>query len=310
MEDIIKNPINYSGSKSRILDLIKPNLPQDCTTIIEPFGGTFEVALNTKFDKKIYNDKNQYLYSLIEMLKRRNISDILQYLETAINQWGLSKYDKANFYKFRDDFNKSWAIYLKLDIPVSNYKDIALIRLLALIYHSFNYFITFDKDGNYINTSGYNRSWFNPYLRQKLIKYQRALKDMVTEMHNMDFSEFYFNLLAREKRIRDKDCENPLKGTFWFIDPPYVNSDDTYSRTSGLKWTTKNEEDLYSMCDSIDKHGGKFMLTNTIECNGKKNELLIEFSKKYNTINTDCDFYGCSYQRKNSKTKEIIVKNY
>ena len=50
MEDIIKNPINYSGSKSRILDLIKPNLPQDCTTIIEPFGGTFEVALNTKFD--------------------------------------------------------------------------------------------------------------------------------------------------------------------------------------------------------------------------------------------------------------------
>ena len=94
------------------------------------------------------------------------------------------------------------------------------------------------------------------------------------------------------------------------VDPPYFNTDDTYSRTYGMKWTESDERHLYDMLADIDKHGGKFMLTNTIINNGVKNEYLDVFSKKYHTISTDCDFNGCSYQRKNKKTREIIVKNY
>lgn len=303
-KDIIKNPINYTGSKNRLLPIILPNLPQGCSTIVEPFGGTFEVSLNTDFENKIYNDKNRYLYMLIELFKKFPVEHILQYLEGCISQHHLSKFDKEAFYEFRDDFNEYWFCHLLDNNDSGEFKNIALIRLLALIYHSFNYFITFNKDGKYMNTSGYGRSSFNDNLKQKMIKYCEVLQDkrVNVELNNMDFREFYFKLC--------KKYDFNFTNVFFFVDPVYINSDDTYRRNSNISWTVKDEEEVYNMLDEINKLGGKFMLTNTIECNGVKNEQLETFSQKYKTISTDCDFYGCSYQRKNNKTREVIVKNY
>lgn len=299
MNTIIKNPFNYSGSKNRILPLIQENLPSGCTIISEPFAGTFEVALNTNFAIKLYNDKNYYLYSMIQLIKDSDIDNLIDHLKSIIKEHKLSKNDKENFYKFRDYFNHEWKDFLKSH---GVYKDVAFLNLLVLIYHSFNYYWTFDKDGSYINTSGYKRSCFNPSLENKLRGYSKKIKEPYIELDNLDYRSFFNNVT--------KKYSNYLGEIFWFIDPPYANSDDTYSRTSELKWVKKDEEDLYDMLYEINKLGGKFMLTNTIECNGKFNELLHEFSKNFNVINTECEFYNCSYQRKNKKTKEIIVKNY
>ena len=155
-----------------------------------------------------------------------------------------------------------------------------------------------------MNTSGYGRSSFNDSLKQKMIKYCEVLQDkrVNIELNNMDFREFYFKLC--------KKYDFNFTNVFFFVDPVYINSDDTYRRNSNISWTIKDEEEVYNMLDEINKLGGKFMLTNTIECNGVKNEQLEMFSQKYKTISTDCDFYGCSYQRKNNKTREVIVKNY
>lgn len=298
---IIKNPFNYSGSKNRILPLIQENLPSDCFNIVEPFAGTFEVALNTNYIYKIYNDKNYYLYSMIQLVKDSDIDNLIDYLKSIIKEHKLSKNDKENFYKFRDYFNHEWKDFLKSH---GVYKDTAFLNLLALIYHSFNYYWTFDKDGRYINTSGYKRSCFNSSLECKLRDYSNALKELclISDFYNLDFRDFY-------KENFGYNFKN-IYQTLFFVDPPYTNSDDTYSRTNDLKWTTQDEQDLYDILYDIDKRGGKFMLTNTIECNGKFNKLLHEFSKNFNVINTECEFYNCSYQRKNKKTKEIIVKNY
>lgn len=305
MNKIIKNPFNYSGSKNRILPLIQENLPDGCNTIIEPFAGTFEVSLNTNFDYKIYNDKNYYLYSLICLMINKNTNNLLAWLKDTINRYNLSKDNKEAFYDFRNEFNRDWSIYLKSS---GIYKETALVYLLALIYHSFNYYLTFDRDGRYINTSGYKRSSFNSSLENKLVEYCKALKKEWILLFNSDFKDFYNHFL--QEFICDENSTIFSNTCFWFVDPPYINSDDAYSRTNDLKWTKQDEQDLYDILYDIDKRGGKFMLTNTIECNGKFNDLLHEFSKNFNVINTECEFYNCSYQRKNKKTKEIIVKNY
>lgn len=298
MEDIIKNPINYSGSKFRILNLIKNNSPTNCNTIIEPFGGTFEVSLNLSFNRRIYNDKNYYLYNLISMFKRLDNNFILETLDSVITEWNLSKTNKDEFYKFREHFNK----YNYIDLYSSDVKerDESFIKLLALIYHSFNYFITINKDGQYINTSGYKKSWFNPCLRQKLVKYQDAIKQKVNEIYYMDFINFY-------KIITDNVN---LENIFFFVDPPYIISDDIYSRSYGLKWTQQDEINLYKMLDDINIRGGKFMLTNQLTKGNQTNNLLQEFSEKYKVIDTNVDFAGCSYQHSKKNTQEIIVKNY
>ena len=298
-DKIIKNPFNYSGSKNRILPLIQENLPDRCNIIAEPFAGTFEVSLNNDFGIKLYNDKNYYLYNMIQLINDSEIDSLINYLRMVIKHHNLSKFDKESYYKFREYFNKEWKDFLKSH---GVYKDTAFMNLLALIYYSFNYYWTFDKDGRYINTSGYKKSWFNPSLERKLRDYSEALKSSYIEFDNLDFRSF-FNKVTEV-------YNNNLGEIFWFIDPPYINSDSIYDRTSELKYTKQDEEDLYSMLYEIDKHGGKFMLTNTIECNGVCNDLLHVFSKNFNVIDTQCDFYNCSYQRKNNKTKEIIVKNY
>lgn len=296
---IIKNPFNYSGSKNRILPLIQENLPNGCTIISEPFAGTFEVALNTNFAIKLYNDKNYYLCSMIQLIKDSDIDNLIDYLKSTIKEHGLSKNDKENFYKFRDYFNHEWKDFLKSH---GVYKNTAFLNLLALIYHSFNYYWTFDKDGRYVNTSGYKRSCFNLSLENKLRDYSKKIKGSFIEFYNLDYRDFYLKV--------SEIHNNNLSEIFWFIDPVYLVSNDTYRRNSNIEWSLRDEDDLYNMLYDIDKRGGKFMLTNTIECNGKFNDLLHEFSKNFNVINTECEFYNCSYQRKNKKTKEIIVKNY
>ena len=63
-DKIYKNPFNYNGSKERILPLIKQNLPQNCTMLVDMFGGSGTLCVNTDFAMYIYNEKNKYMCNL------------------------------------------------------------------------------------------------------------------------------------------------------------------------------------------------------------------------------------------------------
>lgn len=292
----IKNGFNYSGSKFRILPIIQQYLPNDCKTIVEPFAGTFEVSLNTVYNKKIYNDKNYYLFGIIKVLIELEPEYIINEIDEIIYYYGLSKDNKEGFLKFREEFNERYSKHLFSSDE--DYKNMSFIKLLTLMYYSFNYYLTMDKNGRFINTSGYKRSWFNNSLRNKLERYIEALHCCDIDTYNLDFNDFY----NKTKNI--KDC-------FYFIDPPYLISDDIYSRTNNLKWSIDDEIKLYEMCDNIDKSNCKFMLVNQLQKGDKTNIYLRDFSKKYRVINTDVNFYNCNYQRKNKgNDKEIIVINY
>lgn len=103
-----------------------------------------------------------------------------------------------------------------------------------------------------------------------------------------------------------------IKDSIFYLDPPYLSSDDAYSRIYYLgKWDATKEELLYKTIDYIHDKGGSFLLSNVIENNGSENTALIEWSKKYNVVDVSADYTNCNYQRKNKgNTREVLIRNY
>ena len=53
----IKNPLNYTGGKYKLLPQIIPLLPEKVDTFVDLFGGGFNVGINVAADHFVYNDK-------------------------------------------------------------------------------------------------------------------------------------------------------------------------------------------------------------------------------------------------------------
>ena len=51
-----ESPLNYSGSKYKILDFLFENTPKDTNRFIDIFGGGFNVGINAPYPNIIYND--------------------------------------------------------------------------------------------------------------------------------------------------------------------------------------------------------------------------------------------------------------
>ena len=71
-----------------------------------------------------------------------------------------------------------------------------------------------------------------------------------------------------------------------------------YTKTDILKYVKENDI--------------KFILSNVLYHKGLENELLIEWSKKYNVYYVDKNYYNCNYhlKYKNTKTVEVLITNY
>lgn len=299
-KEYIKSPINFIGNKDRLLNLILPLLPQDCNNIVEPFCGTASVSLNSNISNIFLNDKNIYLYNLIRTLKEVDYDYILHVIKTNIDYFNLGKFDKIGFHDFRNEFNN--LAYKLLNDENEEYRHEANIELLTLIYHSFNYMMVFNNQGKFSVPSGYGRSWFNPSLQNKLKLFCKAIKNENVKLYNKDYRDFLDMYIS----YMDKD----LSDTVFFVDCPYLISDDAYSRTVYLKWTLEHEIELYKYLHYIDKIGGKFILTNQLKKGELVNEHLENFSTHFKTINTHETFTNCSYQHKRKNDVEIMVINY
>lgn len=297
-DKIYVNPLNYTGAKHKLLPFIKQYLPLGCTTLIDVFGGSGELAINLadNFDRVVYNEINTYLYNIIKTFSNVPSDIFVGLVERVVDNYKLDKYNREGFLDCRYDFNKNeYKTFLRNHVTQKELNS-AVITLYVLICHSFNNFLHINREGEFMVPSGANRMWFNPNLRQKLIKYIDKIHTLggKLELLNNDFKEL------------DYTAEN----TFFVVDPPYFVSDDTYSRCSNYKWSEQDEIQLYGILDEIDRSGNKFMLFNALTCNDKVNHYLKEFMKKYRVISNEDAFYNCNYQRKNGKTQEVVIVNY
>lgn len=285
----LKCPFNYIGGKHKIIEQLDKYFPTKISTFVDLFGGGFNVGINVKSQKTVYNDQITPLVELFKYFQNNSLEDILNYIEREIKVNNLNKENKETFNIFREQYN------LKL---LKNPLDFYI-----LICFSFNYQIRFNNSGQFNCPHGTNRSRYSLTLKNRLSNFIKALKNKNIIFENKDFLDIEFNKLDNN--------------SFVYCDPPYLITTGSYNDGNrGFKnWTEKEEMQLLELLDSLNEKNIKFALSNVLKHEGKENKLLINWLKErnYKVINIKSNYKNSNYQKSKKESKEsleVLIINY
>ena len=276
---VIESPLNYTGSKSKMVGFIKSQLPKDdIDTFVDAFGGGFNVGVNINAKKIIYNDINPFVEGLIRSFYS-NPCSYLQYIEKQIKKYNLSPDNKEGFLKLRDKYNS---------IPVAK-RDPRM--LYTLILYGFQQQIRFNSNWGFNNPAG--SRWFNENLLSKFIAFTRSLqtKNVLFMNSNFDVLDIQFT-----------------PHTFIYADPPYRSTLGVYNdgKRGFEGWTLEHERQLCKFLDAANEHDAKFMLSYVVKVGEFTNTEIIEWTNKnkYHMV----DVIAAQGRYKNRH--EVLIKNY
>lgn len=279
--EYIKSPMNYVGGKYKLLEQIMPLLPNEINKFIDLFCGGFNVGVNIKANKIIANDLCNEVIEVYKGIQKEGERKSLILVKDTIEKFKLSKTNEDGFKNIRQYYNnnhKEWNIFY------------------AMLVHSFNYQIRFNKKGEYNMPFGKNRSYFNKKLENNFIKFSKKINEKNITFTNKSFEELKVNKLS--------------ENDFVYLDPPYLITCASYNEQNG--WNETKEKELLLLCDKLNENNIKFALSNVLEHKGKENKILKQWSNKYNINILNCDYNNCNYQNKNknNKTIEVLITNY
>ena len=281
-EELIKSPLNYTGGKFKLLPQILPYFPDNIDTFVDLFCGGCNVGINVKANNIICNDIEEVVINLFKELNKLTSEEALSILKTTINKYELSKINEEGFKNIRNDYNNgenSWHMFY------------------AMITNAFNYQIRFNNKGEYNMPFGRNRSSFNPTLEKNFIRFVDKLNTLNIGFMNMNF------------KLLNLDCLS--SNDFIYCDPPYLITTASYNENGG--WNEDKEKKLLTLLDKANDKGIRFALSNVLENKGKSNDILKEWSKKYNVIHLNNSYGNCNYHTKdktNNGTDEVLIINY
>ena len=291
---MINNCFNYVGSKDRIFPAIDKYLDKTKSIFVDVFCGSGVVGVNeiNSYSKVVLNDACWQVIETLKFFRDNDFKKVIHDIDRVIFNYQLSKENKEGYLKLREDYNAD--PYLRLVFEPAMF--------YCLVTHSFNFNIHINSKGKFSVPSGVTKSYFNSSLRAKLEAFQWELHENKNKI----------TLKSEDFRDLINKAEKVIKNSVFYVDPPYLCSDDSYSRIHYLgKWDEDKERALYESLDLINERGGSFLLSNVIENNGKWNKILEDWSNKYEVIDVAASYQNCNYQRKNAgKTKEVLVRNY
>lgn len=100
--------------------------------------------------------------------------------------------------------------------------------------------------------------------------------------------------------------EYPLDTVFYFDPPYYITSAAYNDGKRGMKgWGITEEIEMLTILKQIDEHGYKFMLSNVLEHNGKRHELLQEWIRENHYRVIEAGVSGWRYAK-----NEVLIVNY
>ena len=278
----IKSPINYAGSKYRLLKKIIPLFPNEIHTFVDLFGGAFNVGINVNAKRVIYNDIINYLPELFEYWNGTDLEEINNYIDKTIKENSLSSTNTKAFLAFREKYNKE--------------KDIR--DLFILVCYSFNYQMRFNNKHQYNSSFGKEASTMNSSIRNNLNRF-------VEKLHIGDYTFITKNFI-------DFDFSNFDENDFIYCDCPYSLGVGVYQdgKRGFNGWSKSDDKQLFIILDKLNKMGIRFALSNVFENKGMTNKELIEWSRKYKVYHLDMNYGGANYQRKNGSSDEVLIVNY
>ena len=303
-KEVIPSALNYTGGKYKLLSQILPLFPKDIDKMVDLFCGGCNVGINVECNKVLFNDNNKYLIGLLDVFRKLSKNEIIKWVYSAICKYGLSlvsengydyynsesskglgDYNKLGYNKLREDFNK------KLEKDDEYY-----LMLYLLIVYSFNNQLRFNRKEEFNLPVG--KRDFNSKMKEKLEAFVDRIKSSDYKFSADDF--------------RNVSMEGYTERSFFYADPPYLITCATYNEQSG--WTEKDERDLLSYLEKLDKKGIRFALSNVLESKGKKNTILCDWvnkNEKYRVIPLNYDYSNSNYHtKKDGVTKEVLIVNY
>ena len=291
----IKSPMNYTGGKYKLLHQIEPLFPENINLFVDLFTGGGNIAANVKANKIVANDCEENIIGIYKTFQKYdNVDELIGQIEEIIKTYGLTIDNMEAYNKFRNDYNSlktSQGNYL----PILSSYNINIL-LYVLICYSFNHQYRFNSKGEFNMPFGKERSQWNENMKNNLINFHRQIKEKDIVFLNKDFRQLKVDKLG----IND----------FVYCDPPYLITCATYNEKDG--WNQECEEDLLNLLDELNTKKIKFALSNVLYSKGKTNDLLIEWSKKYNVHHLDYTYQNCNYHTKDktNKSDEVLITNY
>lgn len=297
---IKRSPLFYVGDKYKLMKQLIGLFPQEVDTFYEPFVGGGTVFLNIKANKYYLNDNDKNLINIHKFLigSSGNPDLFFKNVEKIIKKYHLSRSYKEDIIpaSLKKEWKKTYFArfnkegYEKLRVCVNKHiKNDPLILYVLLIY-GFNRMLRFNGGGKFNLPVG--NVDFNKNVVDALNGYFNFVQDKKIRLGSKDFRKYFAN-------------KKYSKGDFVYLDPPYLITASEYNK----RWDRKAEADLLKIIDGLNKKGVKFALSNVTHYNGSKNDLLIDWMKKYKTHKIESNYI--SYHNNGKKQiREVLITNY
>lgn len=267
---VIKSPLNYSGSKDKLVRQITACLPPRVSTFVDCMGGAFNVGANVYASEGVvYNEYNPYVFGLIEMLLTADKARLVAKAEAIIERFGLVKSGKENYVKYREFYNEH-------QCPLN------LFVAQMFCFQNQLRFNSSMKFNTPVGNCGYNET-----TKQRILNFTpktQNLRLMCGSYKAIPWESF--------------DCDS-----VFYFDPPYFITSATYNdgKRGFNGWDAEQESELLKHLSLLHDGGKKFMLSNVLEHKGKRNNLLVEWIESHDF--TVVPLTG-------GTRSEVIVKNF
>ena len=277
---IYESPLNYIGSKARVVSEIKKLSNSKCTTFYDLFGGGFNVGINVSNPVVKYVDINYFVTDLIQSFKYYDTFDYIAFVRKQIKRFGLEKGKSSAYIAAREYYNSL--------LPKE--RDPRL--LFTIILYGYQQQIRFNGSHEFNNPVGMR--WFNDKVLEKMISFSRKIKSSNCTFVSGTFLDF-------ENEIPDS--------AFVYLDPPYQLTTGAYNdgKRGFNGWTKAHEKELFDFADRLTERHIPFMLSYVVEHKGKTNTDLTSWVTKNNYSLIELgDILGIS----GSRRKEVLILNY
>jgi adenine-specific DNA-methyltransferase len=274
---LFESPLNYIGSKARMINDIKIHFPKKIEKFIDAFGGGFNVGINSNHEIIVYNEYNQFVKELIESFNKNDTYQYILFVKRMIKKFNLNPNDSENYIKIREHYNS-------LDISKRDPK-----LLFTIIMYGFNQQIRFNGQYDFNNPVGMR--WFNDKVFEKMVSFCRTIKEKNIQFENLDY-KYLINHI------------NP--NSFFYFDPPYRLTTGSYNdgKRGFLGWGIETESCFFQFVDDLNDKRINFMISYVLEHKEKTNNELIKWVnlKKYKIIEVN--------KIPGIQRKEILIINY
>ena len=252
-EVVYECPLNYVGSKAKMITEIKKYMPAQFSKVVDAFGGGFNVGINLPAKNTAYNDLNHFVTQLIKSFQDFDTYEYLLYIRKLTKKYNLGVGNGEAYKEARAAFNA---------LPIEK-RDPRF--LFTLILYGFQQQIRFNSDHEFNNPAG-NR-WCNDKVLEKMISFSRRIKECDCTFYSRDFKELV--------KIIDSD-------TFVYLDPPYRLTCGAYNdgKRGFEGWTIEHEADLFNFLDELDSRKIPFMFSYVLENGGLTNGHIHDWLKK------------------------------